>query len=198
MTMANRVLVPVVVGLVTGFAPPLASAQAAPPLHRAAAMGYTQTVAQLLDEGADVNGEDDHGATPLHVAALYGQIHVVELLLTAGAEVDASEADQRPFPLGGNFVMGAVGKGFTPLHWAVAGGHRDVVELLLANGANVNGGHTAYTPLEDAVLLGNIAVAELLLAEGADLTVERNDGKTLLDLAKTDRMRDLLRRYGAK
>ena len=105
MTMANRVFVLVVLGLVTGFAQPLASADEPPPLHKAAAGGYWKTVEQLLVAGADVNEEDSHGATPLHVAALYGQTHVAVVLLDAGAEVNASEANQIPFRVGGNFVM---------------------------------------------------------------------------------------------
>lgn len=55
------------------------------PLHRAAADGDEDLVAQLLKTEADVNEKDPLGRTPLHYAAAAGDREVAELLLQRGA-----------------------------------------------------------------------------------------------------------------
>jgi uncharacterized protein len=60
-------------------------------LHFAAASGSTETVAILLDSGADVNvREPQWGQTPLMFAAASGRADVVGVLLVRGADVRAT------------------------------------------------------------------------------------------------------------
>ena len=54
------------------------------------------------------------------------------------------------------------------------------------------------TPLHYAVLDGDTEVAERLLTKGAEVNAKTNTGETPLDLAKTDAMKALLRKCGAK
>ena len=52
------------------------------PLHRACVIGHCACVAPLLDAGADVAMQDDHGATALDWARCCGQPAAVKLLST--------------------------------------------------------------------------------------------------------------------
>ena len=105
-------------------------------LHIACAQGLTWMAQEMLDSGADVNGDDDLGDKPLHRAAKGGWLEVVELLLERGADVNA-----RSF------------YGDTPLHRAVMGGNVGVMKLLLQHGADPQArDERGWTPL-DAVAL---------------------------------------------
>lgn len=87
-------------------------------IHEAASRGHAETVAQLLDRGADVNAMDERGWTPLHLAARRGNTETAALLLDSGADINAKGRDGR-----------------TPLQWADVLGHTDVAELLRSRGA---------------------------------------------------------------
>jgi hypothetical protein len=60
----------------------------ATPLSLAALLGQTETVALLIEKGADVNARNEDGATPLHIAAFLGQYEIAELLIQSGADVN--------------------------------------------------------------------------------------------------------------
>ena len=74
----------------------------------------------LVENGADVNHQDDDGRTPLHWAARKGHLAIVEFLIDEGAGVDVR----------------SLAKGETPLHKAATQGHVPVVRLLLQSGAD--------------------------------------------------------------
>ena len=57
------------------------------PLHLAARRGRTETVALLLDRGADINATDNYRWTPLHLAANWGHTKTVALLKKRGAKL---------------------------------------------------------------------------------------------------------------
>ncbi len=88
-------------------------------LCAAAQAGMNETVAALLDVGADANGRDSSGATPLHHAAACGHRSVAQLLLQSGADLRARNS------------LGA-----TPLHAAAGAGQYAVANLLLQHGAD--------------------------------------------------------------
>jgi ankyrin repeat protein len=76
----------------------------------------------LLDNGADVNAQDNYGATPLHHSSLWwkngyaparGTVEGSRLLIERGAKIDARNK-----------------KGKTPLQLAVQGRHHKMVEFL--------------------------------------------------------------------
>lgn len=56
------------------------------PLMLAGAYGHAETVAALLDAGADIQASDLTGWTALHAAAFSGDYATVSLLLQRGAE----------------------------------------------------------------------------------------------------------------
>jgi len=53
----------------------------------------TESINNLLTEGADPNIANNNGETPLHVAAIKGTVSVIRLLLAAGA--DPSRIDKQ-------------------------------------------------------------------------------------------------------
>ncbi|KAH7854985.1 hypothetical protein Vadar_019884 [Vaccinium darrowii] len=89
-------------------------------LCAAARKGEARTIFRLLENGAAVNGRDQHGWTALHRASFKGKIEVLRALIERGADVDARDED-----------------GYTALHCAVESGHGEVIELLVKRGADV-------------------------------------------------------------
>ncbi len=53
------------------------------------------------------------------------------------------------------------------------------------------------TPLHEGVLQDHLPTTEWLLEKGADPGVRDHQGHTPLEFAKTEKMKTLLRRYGA-
>ncbi|KAI8484567.1 positive regulation of extrinsic apoptotic signaling pathway via death domain receptors protein [Branchiostoma belcheri] len=114
------------------------------------------------------------GHTPLHYAASRGQVGVAELLLKNKAEVDSKAKS-----------------GVTPLYCAASGGHVGVAKLLLEAGAEVDSREELQlgdTPLHEAASGGHVGVAELLLKAGAQVDSKNKDGKTPIDVAKSEEL----------
>jgi uncharacterized protein len=61
-------------------------------LHNAVMLGWTKTVHQLLDRGANVNSAGKYGATPLMLAVMWKRPVIAKLLLERGADVHAKNA----------------------------------------------------------------------------------------------------------
>jgi ankyrin repeat protein len=81
--------------------------------------GHTETMAVLMDAGADVNLRVNQGVTPL-IAACGPYPSAVRLLLENGAEVNATDDIEN----------------FTALMYAAVEGLSPVVDILLEYGAN--------------------------------------------------------------
>lgn len=151
----------------------------------AAYRGSAAIVALLLKQGSDANIIDELGKSPICYAAGRGWTDVTRLLLDGGVDVNAR-----------------YGNGLTALMWAAGysedAGYLDAlktIDLLVARGAYLddkdNRGRTA---LMIAAELGHDEVLEALLRLGADPRLTDNDGKTAVELAATDVVRQMLRR----
>ena len=165
------------------------------PLHSATAGGHTEIAELLIDNGADVNANEDYGWTPLHLAAKYGHREVAELLIAKGADVNAKKKD-----------------GWTPLHLAALYGHTEIVELLIAKDADVNPKtEEGATPLHEAAGWGHKEIVELLIARGVDVNAKNDLSFTPLDWAASvdeedppetkaakREISDFLRKHGGK
>ncbi|MCX6917161.1 MAG: ankyrin repeat domain-containing protein [Verrucomicrobia bacterium] len=160
------------------------SVEGVPLLVRAVLDKNQPAVELLLAHHAEVNctnsfGQTDavgNGQTPLHAAAALGSKAIAELLLKAGAAVNAKDQS-----------------GETPLYVAISQHQPEVATLLLANKADPNAKKAnpnakisnGWTPLHAAASDGQRELVELLLANKADPNERSNDGKTPLDLAKS-------------
>lgn len=91
------------------------------PLHCATWKGHQETVALLLEAGADINAhnQNDHwGTTPLHAAAHANQVAIAQQLIDKGADINAQDM-----------------KGQTPLHHTTFHKAKAVAKLLQEHGA---------------------------------------------------------------
>ncbi|MBZ3872928.1 Protein phosphatase 1 regulatory subunit 16A [Sciurus carolinensis] len=72
-------------------------------LHMAAASGFSEAAALLLEHGASLSVKDLDGWEPLHAAAYWGQVHLVELLVANGANLNGkSLMDETPLDVCGD------------------------------------------------------------------------------------------------
>ena len=120
----------------------------------------------FVEQGADVNGQDNDGLTPLITAASEGDQEMVELLVEElGADVNGQGED-----------------GSAPLPAAVLKCNQKVAEFLIKRGANVNiRNKKGLTALYIAVFVIPIfdndhKMAEFLIKKGADVNVETKNG----------------------
>ena len=92
------------------------------------------------------------------------------------------------------------------LNYAVRDENIELAKTLLSKGADINAQNQyGWTPLfialrEHNMNFGkdNTEITEFLLVNGAEVNFQEEYGATPLDLAKTDKMKELLLKYGAK
>jgi beta-lactamase regulating signal transducer with metallopeptidase domain len=171
----------------------------------AAAMGNVAEMRSLLDQGADVNYENDHGITALTQAAQAGRTEVVQELLARGAQVDHPRAPgdtalmlaamggyastvQALLETGADANLKAGAGGMTALTLAARSGSEQTVRLLLDAHAEVNSEMMlGETPLLIASRTGDARTVELLLQHGADVHHKSKIGEGALSLAAQSR-----------
>ena len=148
-------------------------------IHDAVKQKNLAEVQRWLDQGIDINQQDNDGNTPLHKAAYNGHKNVVECLVTHGAHINQQD----------NY-------GRTPLHGAVININNDqnVVEYLIAHGANVNQQDTyGIIPLHYAAMVGHHNIVEYLIVHGAHIHQQDRFGRTPLHQAAIDRRQKVVK-----
>eukprot|EP00929_Paragymnodinium_shiwhaense_P070022 TRINITY_DN35407_c0_g1_i1.p1 TRINITY_DN35407_c0_g1~~TRINITY_DN35407_c0_g1_i1.p1 ORF type:complete len:727 (-),score=222.25 TRINITY_DN35407_c0_g1_i1:130-2310(-) len=126
------------------------------PVHIAAAQGFNDIVALLLEQAANPNSKDAFGQTPLMHAANEGHLSSVAMLLKAG--VRTNETDNA---------------GQTAAHLAAGNGHFVTLDLLMQHDAEAR-----EKPMPAKVA----AAAER--TQPLD-SIKDHDGQTILDVAQT-------------
>lgn len=114
---------------------------------------------------------------PIHVAAVNNAKTAVRVLLAFG-DHNPNVSDET---------------GLTPLHIAAGRGHVDLCELLLKAGAGVNApNNDGQTPLFCAVFYDKLDSAKLLLENHADALIIDREGRSLLDICKSEEVEKLI------
>jgi ankyrin repeat protein len=137
------------------------------PLTAAAWGGHVEVIQYLLEEGAQVNLQDEAFYSALGCACEKGHTEAAHVLLAHGADP-------------------AMASNSIPLMTASAHGHTDVVALLLARGCgdvDRQRSPKGWTALHYACKEGHVGVAMALLGAGADPHVVDYGGETPLAMA---------------
>lgn len=130
---------------------------------------------------AGINKKNARGESRLHLASRRGNLSLVKALIESGADVNLQD-----------------NSGWTPLHEASNEGFTDIIVELLKAGANVNCENVdGFLPIHDAVTSNHLKAAEILLEHGADPNRKDQKQKTALDEADNEKMKELLKSYGA-
>lgn len=151
-------------------------------LHLAVTLkNMDEIIPYLIQNGADINLSNNKGQTPLHLACGKNRIENVNILLVE-PKIKYNPIDNQ---------------GFTPLIKACASQAYDVVKCLLrSKDININlkdkSGNTALHYLcEDE----KFDIAIQIIKEGGDVEDKNNNGKTPLDLIKTDDIKSIILSY---
>ena len=204
--MFDAVEVPAIVAVLLASGAEVNPPSGTTPLHQAALVANLETVAMLIEAGADIHARDGNGETPLLRAGYYGGFRnreIIEILVEAGADVNdrnehgwtvleralGSPADRvtdivrRLLELGAD--VNAPGISSPPLHRAASqGDNPELVRMLLAAGAEVNDhGSSHRSPLHAAASGGGPAVIAALVAAGAEVNALDWGGQTPLHRA---------------
>lgn len=125
------------------------------PIHSAAALGHSEVVRLLIDNGADINVAENHyGLDPLMLATDLGREAVVQLLLERGANRKYEDPEHRA----------------SALHLAAKAGHAQIARALINAGwAVIAVNKYGHTPLITAAFKGHDACLQLLLDCGGDM-----------------------------
>lgn len=141
------------------------------PLMCAASKNNKEIIKILLDNGADVNyqNENNYDYNALCIAANEGSNDVIELLVKSGCKIDMSTKD-----------------GFSPLAIALLSQMFSTAEILLKNGANIDfqDEATGKTALHFCAEDGLNKSVQFLLKNGASKTIRDLDSKTAVELAE--------------
>lgn len=143
----------------------------------AADNGNVHIVNLLLENGADVNDDDNGGNTPLMIASERGHPETVKLLIESGASMNAQDKYKR-----------------TALMKASESGRLEVVTTLLKKGADVNAKDKwNKTAIFHAIDQGHENVVPILLENNIDLTVKNKKNLTALEYAKDEEYDDMVK-----
>jgi cytohesin len=187
-------------------------------LHLAAARGFPEILALLVNSHVAMNPIDVNGNTPLDESVLHDQTESVRFLITHGANVKyvhpadgrglVHEAAMKGFPnllpilidAGASPVL-RDRSGQTPLDLALAYKNANVVAALLRLGSRIlESQAAAEEAMETAVLKGQVEIVRILLESGFDVNKPTVDGSTYLHdaaLKNQKKIAELLLRCGA-
>ena len=144
--------------------------------------GKTGEVGRHLKNGADPNSKHPLGWAALHVAAINGNGEVAEQLLQAGADPNLPEDYTNIYHTAQEKKMHSID--------VMVSRQQDFSDEL-----NLRANFRGCTPLHYAVLADDIGVINLLLEAGADPLRANEYGKTPLDYALGEKVKDILKKY---
>lgn len=159
-----------------------------------------QTLALLLDSGADINAYSKTGITPVSIACENGNEKIVEYLLKHGSIINYINTKDETSPLykacqeGQDSIIKLLltygaeinycQEGASLLYRACQKGHDRTVQYLLTYGADINlRTEKGISPLYVALQEGHDHIVQLLFKRGADINLCDEEGVSLLHKA---------------
>jgi hypothetical protein len=131
-------------------------------------------VSNLIEQGANVNEDDEDGLPPLYWAMVTGNLDFVRVLVDAGANLN------RQVILGGGTYLHGVIK----LHY-INIKYVETFKYLVEHGADINAqDNGGYTPLHAAIYYGTTEIIKYLISQGARVDIPDNNGVTPTQLAE--------------
>lgn len=152
-------------------------------IFNAALEGNIEIVKKFLENGFNVNTQNQGGQTLLMLAGFNGHTDMCGYLIKKGIHIETRDSDGR-----------------TALMYTSTGPFAQTIEFLLKKGADANAVDTKehWTPLMFAAAEGQYEVVKLLLDAGADTTIKDVDGDTAESFAiqnKHNKVVKLIREY---
>lgn len=151
-------------------------------IHIAARAGDLAGVKQFVDEGGNIDVQNQFGFTALHAAAVHGQVEVARYLIDQGADLDIISMSRK-----------------TPMCYAVTGLGTDsteearlrILRLLIDAGAKFDAfdGYEALDPVILASQARNLRMLQALISQGAPVLKEYPSQTALHVLAEADTQR---------
>jgi len=147
-------------------------------LMNASLYGHIDIVNSLIEEGANINLQDEYRKTALMHASEEGHIDIVNALIEAGANINLQNNE------GETALMYAASNNDLTMVNALI----DIVNALIEAGANINLQDVyGYTALMYAASKGgHIKVVNALIEAGANINLQNNEGKTALMYAASN------------
>ena len=184
-------------------------------LHRATHRGHKEIIQLLLENGAEVDAQNDDGRTPWSANLRNGDHRILKYLLDRGADpnvkghqgvselyIAAQNGETPTVKLmleSGTDPSIRTQFDWAPLHWAAYYGHLDCVKLLMQAGADLNPvSDQDASPLDLAIRAGQTTIADLLIRAGAkesrdigpDATARRKETVAKLQTSATQRSKN--------
>jgi len=160
--------------------------------------GHNDIVTYLIENGAEVDCQDNEGRTPLMNASAKGHLDTVKLLVQAGAEPNKKARNGIATAVLMAFANGNIQvfeyliksggdinftdpNGGTYLIGATIDINLPLIRVLLANGVNINAqNNQGINALMVASRMGYVEIVELLLKNGADISAKDKQEMTAL------------------
>lgn len=130
----------------------------------------------------NINFKDETGWSSLHYASDEGNLKIIEILIKFNVDVNQKTNNKK-----------------TPLHLAVDKGYFDVSRILIENGATLNSLDDEKNSLIHICSnKGHVELLKYLLERFPAADTKNIYSKTPIELAKTERIRDILKDYLTK
>jgi len=139
-------------------------------LMNASLYGHIDIVNSLIEEGANINLQDEYRKTALMHASEEGHIDIVNALIEAGANINLQNNE-----------------GETALMYAASNNDLTMVNALIEAGANINlQNNEGETALMHAASNNDLTMVNALIEAGANINLQNNKGETALMYAASN------------
>ena len=170
-----------------------------------------ETVKQLLEQGADVQIENNSGETVLFGAANQEDMKILSAIIDTKIDLNHQEKYYKqttlftPAEVGHTTALRLLLKagadpnikdkgGFTPLQWAAQEKQLSAMKTLISFGADVNcKSKKGITPLMSASIVGFYKGVELLLSAGADVNIQDKKGNTAITFSEENKYSKIIK-----